>query len=216
MGETVNDKKDHWGKVDRASGFNTTMTGQKLVSANNILVGKPGETDWFRVLGTSKDDLMQGLLVKLKQDMIDVDYLVIGPDDFAAKILDAFKKGKKAYLAAYVTSTGRLGVWPVTVPEVNQKGEVNSYVQTAFQIMERAQNEWVCIKTNMGDRCYDGWTARAEDQEMFGKPLFIEEYLEVVKKGYNDRTIDPDNYLLNPYVMRVIGSSQIETGVKTI
>jgi len=211
MNDEVNNI-DPWDQVETSQSFNTGITGNKLISVSHVTAAKPGETDWFRVYGTRKEDLKKGLIVKVKVDIIDQDFLVIGPDDFKAEILDGFKKGRLVYLAYYVTSSNRLGVWPVTVPEPNEMGSVNSYVASAFQIMERAQHEWVNMKTNQGNRVYDGWTARKEDQEMFGEPNFSLDPKEANKKAFNDRVITPDNYKTNPYVTRVLGASQIKTG----
>ena len=72
------------------------------------------------------------------------------------------------------------------------------------------------MKTNQGDRVYDGWTAKPEDQEMFGTPQFRLEYKEAIKKAYNDRVITPDNYSANPYVMRVLEATQIKTAAEKI
>ena len=213
---TINDeiKTDYWDQVETSQSFNTGITGNKLVSVSHVEAKKPGETDWFRVYGSKKEDLDKGLIVKVKVDVLDQDFLVIGPDDFKAEILDGFKKGRLVYLAYYVTSSNRLGVWPVTIPEPDRNGNINSYNATAFQVMERAQHEWVNMKTNQGNRVYDGWTARKEDQDMFGEPNFVLDKKEANKKAFNDRVITPDNYKTNPYVTRVLAASQIQTGEK--
>lgn len=215
---TVNDDKkvDFWDQVETSTDFNLGLTGNKLMTAAHIEAKKPGETDWFRVYGTKAADLQTGLLVKIKIDVIDQDFLIIGPDTFKSEMLDGFKKGRLVYQAHYETSSGRQGVWPVAVPTPDKNGNINSYNQTAFQIMERAQNEWVQMKTNQGDRVYDGWTAKPEDQEMFGTPQFRLEYKEAIKKAYNDRVITPDNYSANPYVMRVLEATQIKTAAEKI
>jgi hypothetical protein len=70
------------------------------------------------------------------------------------------------------------------------------------------------MKSNMDNRVYDGWTARPEDQEMFGQPKFPLEPKEIIKKAFNDKVITPGNYEANPYVMRVLAATQIQTGEK--
>jgi len=213
----INDKptntNDYWDQTETSQSFNTGLTGLKLSTNAHVEAKKPGETDWFRVIGETENDLTKGLVVKLKIDNIDQDFLVIGPEDFKTMIVDGFKKSRLVYLAYYVTSSGRQGVWPVTVPQTNQHGTVNSYVASAFEIMQRAQREWVNMKSNVGDRVYDGWTARKEDQQMFGDPQFLLDKKEVIKKAFNDRVITPDNYQTNPYVMRVLNAAAIRTGV---
>ncbi len=216
---TINDdkkeiKSDFWDQVETAPDFNKGLTGKKLITPDHVKAQKPGETDWFRVYGEKATDLLPGLLVKLKIDVIDQDYLVIGPNEFKQQIIDGFKKGRSVYLAYYVTSSGMQGVWPVTVPEPDQNGNINGYNATAFSIMERSQHSWTQMKTNQGDRVYDGWIAEKHDQEMFGDPVFKMTQKEAAKKAFNDRVIAPDTYESNPYVMRVLNARTIDTGIK--
>ena len=216
---TVNDEKkeiksDFWDQVETAPDFNKGLTGKKLATPGHIKAQKPGETDWFRVYGKKATDLLPGLLVKLKVDVIDTEYLVIGPNEFKQQMIDGFKKGRSVYLAYYVTSSGMQGVWPVTVPEPDNNGNINGYNATAFAIMERSQHSWTQMKTNQGDRVYDGWIAEKQDQEMFGDPIFTMTQKEAAQKAFNDRVIAPDTYESNPYVMRVLNARTIDTGIQ--
>ena len=207
-------KSDYWAQVETAPNFNKGLTGKKLITPGHMKAQKPGETDWFRVYGEKATDLLTGLLVKLKVDVIETDYLVIGPDEFKQQMIDGFKKGRTVYLAYYVTSSGMQGVWPVTIPEPDNNGNINAYNSTAFAIMERSQHSWTQMKTNQGDRVYDGWIAQKEDQEMFGDPVFPLTLEEAAEKAFNDRVIAPDTYESNPYVMRVLNARTIDTGIK--
>ena len=215
---TINDQKetksDFWDQVETAPEFNKGLTGKKLITPGHIKAQKPGETDWFRVYGEKATDLIPGLLVKLKIDVIDHDYLVIGPNEFKQQMIDAFKKARSVYLAYYVTSSGMQSVWPVTVPEPDNNGNINGYNATAFAIMERSQHSWTQMKTNQGDRVYDGWIAEKQDQEMFGDPVFTLTQKEAAQKAFNDRVIAPDTYESNPYVMRVLNARTIDTGIQ--
>jgi len=205
---------NYWDQVETAPNFNKGLTGKKLISSGHIKPEKPGETDWFRVYGEKATDLIPGLLVDVKVDVIDQKFLVIGPEEFKQQIVDGFKKARSVYLAYYTTSSGKQGVWPVTVPQQDQHGNINSYVQTAFTIMERAQHSWTQMKTNQGDRVYDGWIAEKTDQEMFGDPQFLLTPKEANMKAFNDRVIAPDTYESNPYVMRVLNARSIDTGIE--
>ncbi len=174
---TINDEKkevksDFWDQVETAPEFNKGLTGKKLVTPGHIKAQKPGETDWFRVYGQKATDLIPGLLVKLKIDVIDHDYLVIGPNEFKQQMIDAFKKARSVYLAYYVTSSGMQSVWPVTVPEPDNNGNINGYNATAFAIMEPSQHSWTQMKTNQGERVYDGWIAETQNQEMIRDRVF--------------------------------------------
>ena len=184
---------NYWDQVETAPNFNKGLTGKKLISSGHIKAEKPGETDWFRVYGEKATDLTPGLLVDVKVDVIDQKFLVIGPEEFKQQIVDGFKKAKSVYLAYYTTSSGKQGVWPVTVPQQDQHGNINS---------------------NQGDRVYDGWIAEKTDQEMFGDPQFLLTPKEANMKAFNDRVIAPDTYKSNPYVMRVLNARSIDTGIE--
>jgi hypothetical protein len=87
-----NKKVDYWDQVETSQSFNTGITGNKLISDSHVQARKPGETDWFRVFGTKPDELQTGLIVKLKVDNLDQDYLVIGPEEFKVKCWTALRK----------------------------------------------------------------------------------------------------------------------------
>ena len=96
-----------------------------------------------------------------------------------------------------------------TIDDDNKENNTNYWDQ-----VETAQHSWTQMKTNQGDRVYDGWVAEKTDQEMFGDPQFLLTQQEANKKAFNDRVIAPDTYEDNPYVMRVLNARTIETGIE--
>ena len=158
-------------------------------------------------------DLKKGWLVDVKVDIMDEKYLLLGPTEFKQKIINAFQGAREVYLACFVTSSNKRGVWPVTVPKANKKGEINGYVQTAFIIMEKAQYAWTKLQSNRANSVYDGFVADKQNQEEMGEPKFVLTQKEFRQKAFNDRVIEPNTYMDDPYVMRVLNSTIIETGV---
>jgi hypothetical protein len=217
--DTVNETKkenniDIWDQTEEAEDFNGTMEGEQIVSAGHVKLDKPAKTDWFRVIGNSAKDLKKGWLVDVKVDIMDEKYLLLGPTEFKQKIINAFQGAREVYLACFVTSSNKRGVWPVTVPKANKKGEINGYVQTAFIIMEKAQYAWTKLQSNRANSVYDGFVADKQNQEEMGEPKFVLTQKEFRQKAFNDRVIEPNTYMDDPYVMRVLNSTIIETGVE--
>ena len=69
--------EDFWDQVETSEDFNNGITGKKLVSTGHVKAEKPGETDWFRVYGTSAADVIKGLIVELKVDVIELLYSLV-------------------------------------------------------------------------------------------------------------------------------------------
>ena len=55
MNDEVNNI-DPWDQVETSQSFNTGIT-EISASVSHVTAAKPGETDWFRVYGTRKEDL---------------------------------------------------------------------------------------------------------------------------------------------------------------
>jgi hypothetical protein len=215
---TINETKkenqiDIWDQTEESEDFNGTMSGNQIISSGHVKLDKPSKTDWFMVTGKSAKDLTKAWLVDVKVDIMDEKYLLLGPTEFKKKIVDAFKGAKEVYLACFVTSSGKHGVWPVTVPKANKNGEVNGYNKTAFIIMEKAQHAWTKLQSNRANGVYDGFVADAQNQEQMGKPKFALTQKEFRQKAFNDRVIEPGTYQDDPYVMRVLSSTVIDTGI---
>jgi|TARA_E500000331_G_C16987287_1_gene596216 hypothetical protein len=214
---TINENKkenqiDIWDQTEESENFNGTMAGNQIISSGHVKLDKPSKTDWFMVTGKSANDLTKAWLVDVKVDIMDEKYLLLGPTEFKQKIVNAFKGAREVYLACFVTSSGKHGVWPVSVPRANKNGEINGYVQTAFVIMEKAQHAWTKLQSNQANRVYDGFVADAQNQEMMGQPKFALTQKEFRQKAFNDRVIEPNTYKNDPYVMRVLNSTVIDTG----
>ena len=97
-----------------------------------------------------------------------------------------------------------MGIWAPSVKEFLSIS--NKWTDTAEQILDIAQHDWVNVKSNMKNRYYECYKARPQDQEQYGEPNFKLPYKEVIKKAWgSDFTLNPDNYENNEYVMQSIG-----------
>ena len=184
--------------------FNIGLTGDQIYSDTHISPVKPTQTEWFRVYGNSLNDIKKGVLCKVKVGFKDEDFIIGGDAQFKARVQHDMKKVRKAYLAYYVTSNGRMGIWPITVAAGRMMS--NKWIDTATQIVEEAQKKWVKFVSNQTNSCYDCFRAREVDQEQYGEPKFKLPYNEIIVKAFGkDFTLTPDTYEENEYVQQSIG-----------
>ena len=97
-----------------------------------------------------------------------------------------------------------MGIWAPSVKEFLSIS--NKWTDTAEQILDIAQHDWVNVKSNMKNRYYECYKARPQDQEQYGEPKFKLDYDEVIIKAFGkDFTLNPDNYETNKYVQQMLG-----------
>ena len=193
--------------------FNIGLTGDQVYSEHHISPQKPTQTEWFRVYGTSLNDIKKGVLCKVKVGFKDEDFIIGGDKEFKQRVQHDMKKVRKVYLAYYETSNGRMGIWPITVAAGRMM--TNKWIDTATQIVEEAQHKWVKFVSNQTNSCYDCFRAREVDQEQYGQPKFKLPYDEIIVKAFGeDFTLKPDTYEKNEYVQQSIGE-QIGLKVNT-
>ena len=192
--------------------FNVGLTGQQIFSDSHISNQKPTQTEWFRVQGSSLSDLKKVVLCKVKVGFKDEDFIIGGDKAFKERVQHDMKKVRMCYAAYYVTSNGRMGIWPITIPVGRMM--TNKWIDTAIQIIEEAQHKWVKFVSNQVNSAYDCFRAREVDQEQYGEPKFVLSYGEVIVKAWGkDFTLTPDNYEENEYVQQSIGE---QIGLKAI
>ena len=190
--------------------FNTGLTGSKIYTSAHISNQKPSETEWFKVQQQSWEATQDGIEVKIRVGVRDVNYLVYGSEQFKARVKDDFKKIKKVHLVYYTTSQGRMGIWPVSIP-MSDRAQKNNWIISAQQIVESARSKWTKCVSNMGIGSYDMFVARPQDQEQFGTANFELDFFECLEKAYGEDILYEDEYDDNPYVQQQIGT---QVGVK--
>ena len=196
--------------VGVSADFNTGLTGSKIYTSAHISNKKPSETEWFKVQQQTWETTQDGIEVKIRVGIRDVDYLVIGSEQFKARVKDDFKKVKKVHLVYYTTSQGRMGIWPRPIP-MNERAEKNNWVVSAQQIVESARTKWTKCVSNMGNGSYDMFVARPQDQEQFGAANFALDFFECLEKAYGEDILQEEEYDDNPYVQQQIGT---QVGIK--
>jgi len=196
--------------VGVSADFNTGLTGSKIYTSAHISNKKPSETEWFKVQQQTWETTQDGIEVKIRVGIRDVDYLVIGSEQFKARVKDDFKKVKKVHLVYYTTSQGRMGIWPRPIP-MSDRAEKNNWIVSAQQIVESARTKWTKCVSNMGNGSYDMFVARPQDQEQFGAANFALDFFECLEKAYGEDILQEEEYDDNPYVQQQIGT---QVGIK--
>ncbi len=138
--------------------FNIGLTGDQIFSEHHISPQKPTQTEWFRVYGTSLNDIKKGVLCKVKVGFKDEDFIIGGDAAFKQRVQHDMKKVRKVFLAYYETSNGRMGIWPVTEPVGRMMS--NKWIDTALQIIQEAQNKWVKFVSNQTNAAYDCFSCK--------------------------------------------------------
>ena len=211
--ENQKEKENLIDQLTVSDDFNIGLTGDQLFTDTHISPVKPTQTEWFRVYGTSLNDIKKGVLCKVKVGFKDEDFIIGGDAAFKQRVQHDMKKVRKVFLAYYETSNGRMGIWPVTEPVGRMMS--NKWIDTALQIIQEAQNKWVKFVSNQTNAAYDCFRAREVDQEQYGEPKFKLPYNEIIVKAFGkDFTLTPDTYEHNEYVQQSIGT-QIGLKVNT-
>jgi len=187
--------------------YKSTLTHGSIPSSSQISRDKPTDEEWFQVWGETMDDLEEMAIVKIMVGGKPTDYIIRGTEDFKEEVKNQFRKVRMVRMAYYVTSNQRLGLWPVSIPIENKDGTINPYTATANEIIEQGQHEWVKKITNRGNSYYEGYKAKPEDQQIFGKPNFRVDYEEAVVRAFDKFFITVDSVETDPHVRQALGSS---------
>lgn len=190
--------------------FNSGLSGSKVYTSAHISNQKPSETEWFKVNYKTWEETPDGVLVKIRVGVKDVEYLVYGSEQFKARVKDDFKKVRKVHLVYYTTSQGRMGIWPISIP-MNERAQKNNWIVSAQQLVESGREKWTKCVSNQGIGAYEMFVARPQDQEQFGEAQFQLEFLDCLEKAFGDDILFEDEYDDNPYVQQQIGT---QVGIK--
>ncbi len=92
--------------VGVSADFNTGLTGSKIYTSAHISNQKPSETEWFKVKQQSWETTQDGLLVKVRVGVRDVEYLIDGTEQFKARVKDDFQELLSLYLYSNTQELG--------------------------------------------------------------------------------------------------------------
>ena len=188
--------------------FDDGLEGSKVITKNQVFNHKPKKTEWFRVYGDSLKDIKKGISVAMMAaDDREHDYYVYPSKtnpSFVARVKEDFKSCKKFYHGMYKTSSGRYGIWPVTIP---QKKFTNAWSLTALDTLEQAQKNWVRVVPNLKDGHYDGWVAA--DQNEFPKLHWELTPAQMISYAWDNFILTEENYDNHPDVLRALGGKHL-------
>ena len=205
--KTTPEKNSLFGETRVSKDFKTTLTPGALKSGSQISRGKPTDQEWFQVYGKTMDDLEEMAIVTVPVGIKVEDYIIRGTKKFQEDAKNTFKKVRMCRVAFYVTSNGRHGLWLVGVPNPNKEGYINAWVATANEIVENAQHKWVKKQSNIPCGYYDGFYAKAEDQQIFGEPKFTYGYEEAIVRSFDKFFITQESIETDPHLRVAMGTA---------
>ena len=193
-------------KVQIDEDFDDGLEGSKVITKNQVFNSKPKKSEWFRVMGSSISDLKKGVSVAMMAaDDREHDYYVYPTTkQFVSRVKEDFKSCKKFYHGMYKTSSGRYGIWPVTIPQKNFR---NAWSLTALDALEAAQKNWVRVVPNLKDGHYDGWVA--DDQAEFPKLNWELTANQMISYAWDNFILTEENYESHPDVLRALGGKNL-------
>ena len=95
--------------------FNLGLSGDRVFTEAAISNKRPSETEWFRVFGSSRNDIKFVYCVAIRIGDKEEQFLIGGNSEFKQRVANDFKKIKKCWAAYYITSQGRMGIWAPSV-----------------------------------------------------------------------------------------------------
>lgn len=188
--------------------FDDGLEGSKVITKNQVFNSKPKKSEWFRVYGDSIKNIKKGVSVAMMAaDDREHDFYILPSKEnpnFVARVKEDFKSCKKFYHGMYKTSSGRYGIWPVTIPQKNFR---NAWSLTALDALEAAQQSWVRVVPNLKDGHYDGWVA--DDQAEFPKLNWELTPAQMISYAWDDFILTEENYESHPDVLRALGGKDL-------
>jgi len=186
--------------------FDDGLEGSKVITKNQVFNSKPKKSEWFRVYGDSIKNIKKGVSVAMMaaDDREHDFYVYPSTKQFVSRVKEDFKSCKKFYHGMYKTSSGRYGIWPVTIPQKNFR---NAWSLTAMDALEAAQKNWVRVVPNLKDGHYDGWVA--DDQAEFPKLNWELTPAQMISYAWDDFILTEENYENHPDVLRALGGKDL-------
>jgi|TARA_R100001530_G_scaffold16776_1_gene14609 hypothetical protein len=194
-------------KVGIDEDFDDGLEGSKVITKNQVFNTKPKKTEWFRVMGNNLQEIKKGVSVAMMAaDDREHDYYVYpSSNEFVSRVKEDFKGCKKFRHAMYKTSSGRYGIWPLTIP---QKKFQNKWSLTGLDTIEQAQHSWVRVVPNMTNGHYDGWVA--DDQDEFPELKWELTPQQMISYAWDNFILTEENYDEHPDVSRALRGKSLK------
>lgn len=166
------------------SDFKASTTVERRTT---VRVGRPDKAWFFQIHPTSHFD---GLIYRDQSDMGATEYLV-AQAMYAA--LDGHGRQVRIHLGVTAQPTPPIVfLWPVSLPQADEKGRVNSWVESAHIAVEEAQQGWISLRSDRALSCY---TIHKPMSPTMTSPMWPKESFEdLLGIAFRDRMIVDENH----------------------
>ena len=180
---------------------------------------RPTATEYFRIYDRSGcgdiSKVRKGIIIELPVKHVSQQFACFGDQDFYFKVKHDIGKATPVRFAYCETGGGRMCIWPVKEAVKDKNGNVNSWTQTANQILQVGLTKWIRVIGNMQLGYYEGYSADEEKVKTYvhsGRPKFNLDYEAAIKKAFDGFTLTPANYETDPHVRDFMGK-KVDTDV---
>jgi hypothetical protein len=167
---------------------------QQQVSTNKQLLHipsrKPRAKEFFRV---HPDPAMSISAISYQDDDEREYYLVLGS---CAELIKPFVR--MATIVLCINRQGSIFLWPVQLPDSDRRTN-GAWIETRRAAMEMAKDQWVSLRADMDNRCFEAVLAGAELPEPVWPDKAFQEWLRL---GYSKRIIDNADH---PIIKSLLG-----------
>jgi hypothetical protein len=123
--------------------FGSHIQAQKR--AVTVSVRKPDRQHWVLI----NPDRTWRMPVSVLEDKTNQQTYVVAPEIVPEVIGDLVPK----LLVTYASRQGNTSLWPIRMPDEN--GRLDTFNESALEIVERYAGQWIRVLANQADRCYD-------------------------------------------------------------
>jgi len=207
-------KKGLFDYPEPSEDFNQTIVEASIdPHSATIKAERPTATEYFRIYDRSGcgdvSKVRKGIIIELPVKNVAKQFACFGAQDFYLKVKSDIGKATPVRFAYCETGGGRMCVWPVKEAVKNKQGNVNSWNQTANQVLQVGLTKWVRIISSDQLGYYEGYTADEEKVRTYvhaGRPKFALDYQEVIEKAFDGFILTPETYGTDPHVKDFLGN----------
>ena len=213
-------KKGLFDYPEPSEDFNQTIVEASIdPHSATVKAERPTATEYFRIYDRSGcgdiSKVRKGIIISLPVKHVSTDFACFGDQDFYFKVKHDIGKATPVRFAYCETGGGRMCIWPVKEAVKDKNGNVNSWTQTANQILKVGLTKWIRVIGNMQLGYYEGYTADEEKVKTYihsGRPKFNLDYEAAIQKAFDGFILTPDTYETDPHVKDFMGK-KVDTDV---
>ena len=213
-------KKGLFDYPEPSEDFNQTIVEASIdPHSAAVKAERPTATEYFRIYDRSGcgdiSKVRKGIIISLPVKHVSVQFACFGDQDFYFKVKHDIGKATPVRFAYCETGGGRMCIWSVKEAVKDKNGNVNSWTQTANQILQVGLTKWIRVIGNMQLGYYEGYTADEEKVKTYihsGRPKFNLDYEAAIRKAFDGFILTPANYETDPHVKDFMGK-KVDTDV---